>query len=177
MAKAFADHYQSLPWTAIFCSPLRRAISTVKPVSDAVKTTPIIRAGLAEMNFGDWEGRSPEDVRANDRDAYDRWTAEPAWNAPTGGETAVQVADRAMTVITEIQQTYDTGNVLVVAHKTTIRIVLCSLLGIDLGRYRDRLDALVASLHVITFGRYGPMLLRSGDRNHLPPELRDRKGT
>lgn len=177
MAKAFADRYQSLPWTAVFCSPLRRAIATAKPLGDAVAIAPIIRDGLAEIHFGDWEGRSPESVRTEDRDAYDRWVAEPAWNAPTGGETAVQVADRAMAVVTEIQQTYEAGNVLVVSHKATIRIVLCSLLGIDLGRYRDRLDTPVASLSVVTFGRYGPMLLRSSDRNHLPSELRDRKGT
>ena len=35
---------------------------------------------------------------------------------------------------------YATGNVLVVSHKATIRIILCELLGIDLGRYRDRIE-------------------------------------
>ena len=176
MAQAFADRHHALPWSAIVCSPLRRAIATAKPIAEATAIAPIIRDGLAEIRFGDWEGRSAEAVRSEDRGAYDRGVAEPAWNPPTGGETAVQVADRAMTVVTEIQQTY-TGNVLVVSHKATIRILLCSLLGIDLGRYRDRLDVPVASVSVVTFGRYGPMLLRSSDRNHLPSELRDRKGT
>jgi broad specificity phosphatase PhoE len=36
-----------------------------------------------------------------------------------------------MPVIAEIQDKYPQGNVLVVSHKATIRIMLCSLLGID----------------------------------------------
>ncbi len=45
------------------------------------------------------------------------------------------------------------------------------------GDYRDRIDMPVASLSVIQFGRYGPMLQRLGDRSHLPQALRDRAGT
>ena len=80
-------------------------------------------------------------------------------------------------MIAEIEETYTAGNVLVVSHKATIRIILCSLLGIDLGRYRDRIEMPVASLSVIKFGQYGPMLQRLGDRYHLPQALRDRAGT
>jgi probable phosphoglycerate mutase len=64
-----------------------------------------------------------------------------------------------------------------VSHKATIRILLCSLLGIDLGRYRDRINALAASVSVIKFTEYGPMLEVLGDRNHLPEHLRQRAGT
>ena len=45
------------------------------------------------------------------------WLAQPAWNPPTGGETSVEISSRASTIITEIQQKYATGNVLVVSHK------------------------------------------------------------
>jgi broad specificity phosphatase PhoE len=67
-------------------------------------------------------------------DDYIQWLTEPAWNGPTGGETSVEVASRASLVIGEIQKNYATGNVLVVSHKATIRIILCGLLGIDPGR-------------------------------------------
>ena len=81
-----------------------------------------------------------------------------------------------MSVIAEIEEKYTEGNVLVVSHRTTLRIVLCSLLGIDLGRYRDRLDYPAASLSVVSFGKYGPLLERMGDRSFMPPELREREG-
>ena len=59
----------------------------------------------------------------------------------------------------------------------TIRIILYSLLGIDVGRYRDRIAMPVASVSVVKFDRHGPMLQRLGDREHLPKQLRHRART
>ncbi|MBD0270229.1 MAG: histidine phosphatase family protein, partial [Cyanobacteria bacterium Co-bin8] len=102
---------------------------------------------------------------------------EPAWNPPTDGETSVQIASRASLVIAEIEAKHSEGNVLVVSHKATIRILLCSLLGIDLGRYRYRIALPVASVSVVDFGSHGPLLVKHGDRSHLPEELDARPGT
>ena len=66
---------------------------------------------------------------------------------------------------------------LLVSHKATIRIILCSLLGIDVGRYRDRINALAASVCVVKFSTYGPMLEVLGDRGYMPEHLRKRGGT
>jgi probable phosphoglycerate mutase len=82
-----------------------------------------------------------------------------------------------MPVIAEIEAKYPEGHVLVVSHKATLRIILCSLLGIDLGRYRDRINVLVASVSLVRFTQYGPLLELMGDRSHLSPELRARRGT
>ncbi|MEO1148690.1 MAG: histidine phosphatase family protein, partial [Cyanobacteria bacterium J06638_22] len=79
--------------------------------------------------------------------------------------------------IADIEEKHTTGNVLVVSHKTTIRIILCSLLGIDLGRYRDRIEMQAASLSVVTIGAHGPLLQRLGDRSYMSQELRERAGT
>ena len=52
--------------------------------------------------------------------------------------------------VAEIQEKYPSGNVLIVSHKATIRVILCGLLGIDMGRYRDRIDVPAASLsHIV----------------------------
>lgn len=171
MAEAFAHVYKAMPWAAIFASPMKRTRATVNPLSTAVGLSPQFRDGLKELNFGAWEDQLLTDVKAHYAEDYHRWVTEPAWNPPTGGETAVQVASRAALVIAEIEENYTEGNVLIVSHKTTIRIALCSLLGIDLGRYRDRIDMPVASVSVIQFGRLGPMLQRLGDRTHFPAHL------
>lgn len=177
MAQAFADAYASLSWEAIYCSPMARTQATAMPMAQATGLVPQLRDGLREINYGEWEGKHKEEVKQARCDDYNHWMTEPAWNAPTGGETAVQIANRAMAVIAEIEEKYREGNVLVVSHKATLRIILCSLLGIDLGRYRDRLDYPAASLSIISFGKYGPLLERMGDRAYMPPELRDREGT
>jgi broad specificity phosphatase PhoE len=177
MAQAFADAYCSIPWTAIYVSPMKRAIATAQPLCDALGLSAQIRDGLREIGYGAWEDREQEDVRLHHEQDYIRWLTEPAWNPPTGGETAVQVASRALPVITEIESKYKSGNVLVASHKATIRIILCSLMGIDIGRYRDRIDAPAGSVSIVKFDIHGPMLEVLGDRNYMPRHLRERAGT
>ncbi|MCU0524965.1 MAG: histidine phosphatase family protein [Elainella sp. Prado103] len=177
MAQAFADAYQTIPWAAIYCSPMRRTIATAQPICEATGIEMQLREGLKEIHYGLWEGQTNELVMQHYSTDYVRWLTEPAWNPPTEGETAVQIASRASLVIAEIEQKYPDGNVLVVSHKATIRVLLCSLLGIDLGRYRDRIDMPAASVSVIQFDVHGPMLQKLGDRSYMSATLRDRPGT
>ena len=164
MAKAFADVYRFVAWTAAYVSPMRRTIATAQPLCDALGFKMELRAGLEEMHYGKWEDKTAEFVKEHYWDDYIHWLTEPAWNPPTGGETSVEIASRASLVIAEIQQKYTTGNVLVVSHKATIRIVLCDLLGIDLGRYRDRIDIPAGSVTVVKFDLHGPLLQELGNR-------------
>ncbi|MBW4468085.1 MAG: histidine phosphatase family protein [Pegethrix bostrychoides GSE-TBD4-15B] len=177
MAQAFGEAHQALPWEAIYCSPMKRTIATARPLCTAIGLEMQLRDGLKEINYGEWEDKTQAEVKAAYADDYMHWLTEPAWNPPTGGETAVQIASRASLVITEIEQKYPSGNVLVVSHKATIRVVLCSLLGIDLGRYRDRIDMPAASISVVKFDLHGPMLQSLGDRSYMGDALRNRPGT
>lgn len=177
MAQALAAAYSSLPWAAIYASPLRRAVATAQPLATAVGLRLELRDDLKEIGYGKWEGRSLEAVRRDYRDDYLRWSADPAWHAPTDGEPAVLIARRALRVIEEIKQQHAAGNVLVVSHKATIRIALCSLLGIDVGRFRYRLACPVGSISVVEFGGQGPLLKVLADRAHLDEQLRALPGT
>jgi broad specificity phosphatase PhoE len=177
MAQAFADAYHTLPWNAVYVSPMKRTIATVTPLCTAIGLEMELREGLKEIRYGKWEGQTTAFVKDKYANDYVRWLTEPAWNPPTGGETAVQIASRASLVITEIEEKYSEGNVLIVSHKATIRIVLCALLGIDLGRYRDRINTLVGSVSVVRFESHGPLLERLGDRAHLDARLLALPGT
>lgn len=177
MARAFAEAYQAIPWVAVYASPMKRALATVKPFCDAINMPIQMRDGLREIAYGAWEDQEQEYVRQHYAEDYIRWQTDPAWNPPTGGETAMQIASRALPVISEIETTHASGNVLVVSHKATLRIILCSLLGIDVGRYRDRINIPAASLSIVKFANYGPMLELLGDRSYMPEELRSRAGT
>jgi probable phosphoglycerate mutase len=177
MAKAFGKAYQSLPWRAIYASPLRRTIATAEPLCAAIGVKPELREDLMEIRYGQWEGKTVEQVNQEFHDDYIRWSADPAWHAPTGGEPSVIIARRAMQVIEEIKQRYDDGNVLIVSHKATIRIMLCSLLGIDVGRFRYRLACPVGSVSLVEFTAEGPLLHSLADRAHLDAHLRSSRGT
>jgi len=177
MAQSFAEAYRSIPWADVYVSPMKRAITTAKPLCDALGLPMQIRDGLREISYGAWEDQEQDTVSQRYGEDYLRWQTDPAWNPPTGGETAIQIAARALPVITEIESKYKTGNVLVVSHKATIRIILCSLLGIDVGRYRDRINTPAASVSIVKFVTYGPMLEVLSDRSYMPGHLRSREGT
>jgi probable phosphoglycerate mutase len=90
---------------------------------------------------------------------------------------AVTIAARAIQVIEEIKQLYSSGNVLIVSHKATIRIMLCSFLGIDVGRFRFRLGCPVGSVSIVEFTSHGTLLQALADRTHLDERLRNLPGT
>lgn len=172
MAEQFAAAYKSLPWIAAFVSPMKRTIATAKPLCEAVGLEMKIREGLKEILYGEWEGKTPEEVNREFHDDYVRWLTDPGWNSPVGGERGVDVSRRSSPVIQEIQDNYKTGNVLVVSHKATIRIMLCRLLGIDVGRFRDRIAMPVGGVSIIEMGVHGPLLHSVGDRCYLDDNLR-----
>ncbi len=177
MARAFAATYRATPWTAVFSSPQRRALGTARPLCEARGLEVQPRDGLREINYGRWEGQTVEAVRRDFHDDFLSWTADPGWYPPTGGERAVTIATRALAVVEEIRQRVADGPVLVVSHKATIRIVLCSLLGIDVGRFRYRLGCPVGSVSIVEFGPHGPLVQAVADRCHLDERLRSLPGT
>jgi broad specificity phosphatase PhoE len=120
---------------------------------------------------------SVDEVKKAYHDDHLRWSADPAWNAPTGGELAVTISRRASQVVEEIIQKHSSGNVLVVSHKATIRIIICSLLGVDVGRFRERIGCPVASVSIVEFASRGPLVHTIADRSHLTEALRNLAGT
>ena len=177
MAHAFTDAYRSVAWAAIYASSLRRTIQTAQPLCDLLRMKLKARDDLQEIAYGEWEGLSKETVAEKYKEDYVNWLADPARNAPTGGELATTVAERGSRVLDQIRERFADGNVLVVSHKATIRILLCSLLGIDVGGFRYRLACPVASLSTVEFTANGPMLKTLADRSHLNEKLKSLPGT
>ena len=177
MGHAFAAAYKSKSWSAIYSSNLRRGIATAQPLCDALAMTLQVRADLNEIAYGKWEGLTKEEVNQEFKEDYSNWLIDPAWHAPSGGELAIAVAERGVRVIEEIKQQFPDGNVLLVSHKATIRIILCDLLGIDVGRFRYRLGCPVGSVSVVEFTAQGPLLHSLADRSHQTEILRNLPGT
>jgi probable phosphoglycerate mutase len=177
MATAFAAAYGGVPWKAIYAGPLKRTVEAAEPISRTTGIPVFISDDLKEIGYGDWEGKSVEEVERDYRDDYRRWLADPASNAPTGGETAIALLSRSLRFVETVTRQFTDGNVIAVSHKATIRSVLCGLLGLDVGRYRYKLGCPVGSLSVVEITAYGPLLHRLADRAHLDLRLRELKGT
>ncbi len=86
---------------------------------------------------------------------------------PPGGESAFAIAARALPVLVRARREHPGKNVMLVSHKATVRVMVCALLGVPLGRFRDRVACPTASLTTFEFGERGAMLVRLADVSHL----------
>lgn len=177
MAEAIGARYGHERWEAIFASPLLRARQTAAPTARGRGVPIQIDAGLREIAYGNWEGRTEEELSASEPEAFRAWAEHPGHVAPPGGESAYQIAERAVAAVDRIRARYPEGRVLAVSHKATIRVLTCALLGLDVDLFRARVGAPVASVTVFEFKPSGPLLVRLGDVSHLPPELAAAEGT
>jgi probable phosphoglycerate mutase len=137
--------------SAIYSSPLARALETARIVAGRCGVKPVTSDGLREISHGHWEGLSRGEVEARFAQEYAAWEEDPFTFAPQGGESGVSVLARALPAIRDIIVRHAGEHVLVVSHKATIRILLSSLLGFDARGYRDRLDQAPACLNVLDF--------------------------
>jgi probable phosphoglycerate mutase len=170
MAACFSRAYGDLPWRAIVTSMRARTYETALPM--AARTGLAIRrdARLDEMFFGRWQGLSKRELQSCDPERYGSWSRNPA-DGPPGGEAPLAVAARAEAAVADLRRDPGEGHVLVVSHKAVIRILLCRLLHVDLGRYRELFQCPVASLSVVELEPDASSLRSVDDVRHLPVEL------
>jgi broad specificity phosphatase PhoE len=158
------------PIAAVFASPLGRTMETARILA-APHAKPVeAREGLREVSHGRWEGKTRADVEKEYPEEYARWEADPYSFAPSGGETGLAVTARAMPALLEIVAANPGQPVIVASHKATIRLLIGSLLGFDLRRYRDHLDQSPASLNILDFRDVGhARLTLFNDISHYSP--------
>jgi probable phosphoglycerate mutase len=108
-------------------SPLVRARRTAELAGFEAEVEP----GLLEWDYGDFEGRTTDEVRAalGDRD----WTV---WTATQGlGESVEEVGERAALVLDRVRPYVDRGDdVVLVAHAHLLRILTAVWLGLPARR-------------------------------------------
>ncbi|WP_228994438.1 histidine phosphatase family protein [Streptomyces sp. DH8] len=146
---------------AVASSPLSRARLTAAPAAAALHLAVDVREELREVDFGWGEGRTVEEMAEEDPGAVRRFRENADSGAFPGSEPVAVAAARATAALRDLALRHQGGTVLVVAHNTLLRIALCDLLGLPLGRYRHvfpRLDnAAVTEIEI----RGGGTALRS----------------
>lgn len=163
-------------WRAIYCSPLSRTVESARPTAARLGLPLIVDEGLREIAHGAWEGLTADEARRRDPDVFAAWDAHAGSTRAPQGESGYEVLARALPVVMRIRVEQPEGDVLVVSHKATIRILVCALLGIDIDLFRARVAQPVATFTTIEFTERGPLLRSLADASHLPPELRPAGG-
>ena len=122
----------------IISSDLSRAKTTAQAVASKLGVPVEIDKRLRETNLGQWQGKSHAEVDGALPGARAQWRHDATW-APPGGETRLEVADRARAVVDEMMASWeqwdDDHALLLVAHGGTIGALTSALLDVPVSHY------------------------------------------
>jgi broad specificity phosphatase PhoE len=114
----------------IFTSDLERAASTAGALADAFGVPCITKPSLREIDFGNWEGLTWQQIPEENKVFARRWTeAFPDLSAP-GGESFADFETRVIAEATEIFNSKDRRQAAIVTHGGVMRVVLQTMCGV-----------------------------------------------
>jgi ribonuclease H / adenosylcobalamin/alpha-ribazole phosphatase len=142
----------------VVSSPVRRTLETAEIVAARLGTTFVIEDGLAEMDFGAWEGMTFAEVRDSYPDDLDAWLGSVD-AGPGGGESLRVVEKRVLASLERVLSEHAGRTVLAVSHVTPIKVLVAHAMGAPLESVH-RMELAPASVTVLSFYGDGRMSLR-----------------
>ncbi|MFC4908238.1 histidine phosphatase family protein [Actinomadura gamaensis] len=122
--------------SGLWSSDLTRARLTASFSAEATGLPLRIDPRLRELDFGRAEGLTRAEMRERFPDALQAFHDDPVSGHLPGGEDPHAAAERFSSCLDEIVARHPDGRVMVVAHTTAIRLVLCHYLSLPLSEYR-----------------------------------------
>lgn len=135
--------------SAVVCSPVRRTRESAEIIAAELGLLLTEEPGFAEMEFGEWDGKSFTEVAESDKERLDAWFSDMA-AAPPGGESFVAVRERVLAGLDRLLATHAGRTVVVVSHVTPIKTLVAHALGLPLEAL-FRMELAPAAVSVVAF--------------------------
>jgi broad specificity phosphatase PhoE len=130
-AEAVAGRIAEWQVSAIYSSPLRRALTTAEILARRSGLEVKSLDGLIDIDYGDWQGLSPEKAAAKDGGLYSKWLECPHMVKFPGGEGLAEVRERADSAVDSLIAQHPKETIVLVSHKVVCQILVLILLGLD----------------------------------------------
>lgn len=117
------------PWQQIVTSPLARCHAFAAALAARHALPLAVDARLMEIGFGRWEGRTADELRAEDPEQLARFYHDPVNARPAGAEPLAAFQARVRAGFADLVQAYPQRHVLVVTHAGVMRAVVAHVLG------------------------------------------------
>lgn len=165
-ARSLARSLKDEPLKAIYTSPLIRARQTAEYIAQ-YHTCPIrVDEGLKELNQGQLEGITGDELRRDFPDFLTQWIKEPGTTVLPGGESLGDLQNRAWAVMERLIQRHSAETITVVAHSFVNLTILCRVLELPLLAFR-RFRQDPTAKNVLEFTERGITLRCLNDTCHL----------
>jgi alpha-ribazole phosphatase/probable phosphoglycerate mutase len=143
------------PWQHIVSSPLSRCHAFAAELA-AQRGLPLSTdARLMEVQFGEWEGKTADELKAQDPTIISRFRRDPIGERPAGAEALEDFAARVAAAWQDLVAHHQGKHVLVVCHAGVIRMVFAHVLGVPLPS-TYRIDVPSAGITRVTIEGAGP---------------------
>lgn len=136
--KAVGRFFAGRDLSTVYASPLSRTLDTAKALAGRRNAEKVrLDDGLKDINRAEWEGLTYDQARDKFPKLYKQWLTAPHEVRFPGGESLVDVRRRTWTAFQRVVQKDPGPDVAVVSHHIVFRVILCSLLGMELSRFRQ----------------------------------------
>jgi broad specificity phosphatase PhoE len=120
---------------AIYSSPLSRAVKTAEAIAAHFDLSVQIYPGLVDMDYGQWQGLTPDEAKERWPDIHHAWHNAPHTAHIPGGETLDALRARAMETVSELAARHAGQTIVLVGHTVINRIILLGVLGLGNERF------------------------------------------
>jgi len=165
-AQAAADHIATWQVSAVYSSPLQRAMTTAQIVARRFGLEVEKLPGVIDIDYGEWQGLSLAEVAKRDITLRNLWLESPEKVKFPGGESLAEVRSRATAAIDDVVLRHQGKTVAVVSHKVVCQVLLLDLLGLDDSHFWQ-ITQDVAAVNLLEYRDRSPSALLINDTCHL----------
>lgn len=151
---------------AVYCSPLSRALISAQRIAEPHRLEVRTHSGLIDIDYGRWQGMTPEEVAEHWPTELDAWYNTPQRAKIPEGENLQKVRERVMNTVQDLARQHGNRSIILVAHTVVNRIILLGVLGLGNQRFW-RLAQEPCAINIFTVESGEFTLVCLNDTGHL----------
>jgi phosphoserine phosphatase len=151
---------------AIYVSPLQRCTQTAAAIAAATGATAECCDDLVDLNYGDWQWLTRDEVRARWPALLEKWDQTPHLVRFPNGESLQDLAARVSNVLRMLLERHADETVAVVGHDSGNRALLLQLLEQSMSAYW-RLSQDPCGLNIVELTPGNVRVITLNDTSHL----------
>jgi probable phosphomutase (TIGR03848 family) len=163
-AQALAERLAGLPITAIYSSPLERAVETARPMAKVLQLEPVLCADFLEIEFGQWTNGTFEELDRQPQ--FQRFNSFRSSTRIPGGELMAEAQLRMITSLEKLRRQHQQETVAVISHADLIKAAVAYYAGIHLDMFQ-RIEISPASVSIIEISDEAVRILLVNDTGKI----------